>query len=246
MAGQVTMAWFGNLWRRLFPPPVPRSAPVPVAPSPPPAARPAVEILEVREKKPEPDLPAVGSCQVCGTEMKTDVVTCRKCRTPHHRSCWNYMGKCTTYGCKEKNATQIRDRGAGEDEIVFIDERPQQDKNSVRVWMDQIADRYRGSPVQRETPKRGRYNLRFERAGIRCSLEGRRGSHAWRIRFRAKLTPEQMARVPADTRVTREENEHGVLTLRSVDDLNRFEQLEGFFDACLRMVDAAVTPRSSP
>ena len=46
----------------------------------------------------------VGSptCQVCGEEITEDMVVCRRCKTPHHRDCWHYFGRCSTYGCGEE------------------------------------------------------------------------------------------------------------------------------------------------
>jgi hypothetical protein len=42
-------------------------------------------------------------CQVCGSRIPADVrVFCRKCRTPHHKECWEYNGKCSTFGCGEE------------------------------------------------------------------------------------------------------------------------------------------------
>lgn len=40
-------------------------------------------------------------CQVCGEEIESDMVFCRRCRTPHHLDCWQYTGCCSTYGCRE-------------------------------------------------------------------------------------------------------------------------------------------------
>jgi len=41
-------------------------------------------------------------CQVCGSKIPADGrVYCRKCRTPHHKECWEYNGKCSTFGCGE-------------------------------------------------------------------------------------------------------------------------------------------------
>ena len=40
-------------------------------------------------------------CQVCGEDIVTDMVFCRRCKTPHHQECWQYYGSCTTYGCGE-------------------------------------------------------------------------------------------------------------------------------------------------
>ena len=40
-------------------------------------------------------------CLVCGEGLLTDLVYCRRCKTPHHRDCWDYSGGCSTYGCRE-------------------------------------------------------------------------------------------------------------------------------------------------
>ncbi len=40
-------------------------------------------------------------CQICGEEITSDMVFCRRCRTPHHLDCWQYNGACSTYGCRE-------------------------------------------------------------------------------------------------------------------------------------------------
>jgi hypothetical protein len=41
------------------------------------------------------------SCRICGEEMQSEIVICRRCQTPHHRDCWEYAGGCATYGCRE-------------------------------------------------------------------------------------------------------------------------------------------------
>jgi hypothetical protein len=40
-------------------------------------------------------------CPVCGDTIHDDLVHCGRCKTPHHRECWVYCGKCATYGCGE-------------------------------------------------------------------------------------------------------------------------------------------------
>ncbi len=40
-------------------------------------------------------------CQICGEEIRSEMVFCRRCRTPHHLDCWQYNGCCSTYGCRE-------------------------------------------------------------------------------------------------------------------------------------------------
>ena len=41
-------------------------------------------------------------CQVCGEQIAEELVFCKRCKTPHHRECWQYNGCCTTFGCGEK------------------------------------------------------------------------------------------------------------------------------------------------
>jgi hypothetical protein len=40
-------------------------------------------------------------CMVCGESIADGRVQCRRCHTPHHQECWEYLGKCSTYGCGE-------------------------------------------------------------------------------------------------------------------------------------------------
>lgn len=40
-------------------------------------------------------------CRICGEAFETEIVSCRRCKTPHHRECWEYNGGCSTYGCRE-------------------------------------------------------------------------------------------------------------------------------------------------
>ena len=45
-------------------------------------------------------------CIVCGESLDGDLVSCRSCRTPHHRDCWQYFGGCATYACGGKQFVQ--------------------------------------------------------------------------------------------------------------------------------------------
>ncbi len=38
-------------------------------------------------------------CSVCCEQLTEGVVFCVRCKTPHHRECWEYSGGCSTYGC---------------------------------------------------------------------------------------------------------------------------------------------------
>lgn len=62
-------------------------APVPV---------PGVELGEV--------LTSGGECPVCGTPMTEGLVRCETCQTPHHLECWDYAGRCSTFGCAGRRA----------------------------------------------------------------------------------------------------------------------------------------------
>jgi hypothetical protein len=38
-------------------------------------------------------------CSICYEPLADGVVFCVRCKTPHHRDCWEYSGGCSTYGC---------------------------------------------------------------------------------------------------------------------------------------------------
>jgi len=40
-------------------------------------------------------------CRICGEEIREGLVFCRRCKTPHHRECWQYAGRCSVFGCGE-------------------------------------------------------------------------------------------------------------------------------------------------
>jgi len=45
-------------------------------------------------------------CQVCGAAVPREGrVYCRRCKTPHHKDCWEFNGQCSTYACGEKRCT---------------------------------------------------------------------------------------------------------------------------------------------
>src|SRR5438067_10780575 len=47
-------------------------------------------------------------CRVCGTELAGELVSCERCQTPHHQDCWEYWGRCATYGCSEAALPVVR------------------------------------------------------------------------------------------------------------------------------------------
>jgi hypothetical protein len=41
-------------------------------------------------------------CGVCGEKTVQGIVLCARCKTPHHKECWEYMGGCSIYACGGK------------------------------------------------------------------------------------------------------------------------------------------------
>lgn len=41
-----------------------------------------------------------GRCPICTTALAEPLVRCGRCRSPHHRECWDYAGRCAVYGCE--------------------------------------------------------------------------------------------------------------------------------------------------
>jgi hypothetical protein len=45
---------------------------------------------------------AAGLCPICTTPLAEPILRCPRCRAPHHRECWEYLGHCAVYGCEPK------------------------------------------------------------------------------------------------------------------------------------------------
>lgn len=56
-------------------------------------------------------------CRICGEEIREGLVFCRRCKTPHHRDCWLYAGRCSVFACGETEfqTPQVAERLPGED-----------------------------------------------------------------------------------------------------------------------------------
>ena len=62
--------------------------------------------IEILDEEALPSDAADPVCQVCGSAvLPENRVYCRRCRTPHHRDCWEFNGQCSTYACGEKRNT---------------------------------------------------------------------------------------------------------------------------------------------
>lgn len=58
-------------------------------------------LCDALRNRPREKSRVIGTCRVCGTGMSRRLVSCARCRTPHHAECWTYVGMCSTYGCRE-------------------------------------------------------------------------------------------------------------------------------------------------
>ena len=47
----------------------------------------------------ETTVEADGRCPFCTTALSEPLVHCRSCSAPHHRECWDYLGRCAVYAC---------------------------------------------------------------------------------------------------------------------------------------------------
>lgn len=46
--------------------------------------------------------PAEGNCRVCGEALGPTPVFCSRCKTAHHRECWEYFGSCSIFACNTR------------------------------------------------------------------------------------------------------------------------------------------------
>jgi hypothetical protein len=63
-------------------------------------ADPGIECGECREH-------LSGRCPICTTVLREPLVRCERCRSPHHQECWEYLGRCATYGCDPKSRQRV-------------------------------------------------------------------------------------------------------------------------------------------
>lgn len=61
-----------------------------------------IEIVAVGPTPAEESGPPL--CKVCGELIEETHVLCAKCKTPHHRDCWSFVGGCSIFGCQGKQS----------------------------------------------------------------------------------------------------------------------------------------------
>ncbi len=65
----------------------------------------AFQLLDALPVPPKSEIPPEAKCQVCGVSLaEGKVVACRRCATPHHKDCWEFNGRCSTFACGEIGA----------------------------------------------------------------------------------------------------------------------------------------------
>ncbi len=89
---------------------------------------PVAEVQWVEESRPG----GGGLCQVCGSEMREEVVHCARCRTAHHEECWRWTGECSTFACRET-------RYVADGRVV----RPPPRSQTPRDWLEEETERDR-------------------------------------------------------------------------------------------------------
>jgi hypothetical protein len=120
--------------------------------------------------------------------MTADLVACAKCRTIHHRSCWDYVGRCSTYACGCTRSATVGPEGAPE-EVVEIRGGPGGTiPNSIlRHWMREVAAE-RGWGELRSLERKHRHlEVDFMVGRLRCAFSGRKQGSRLEFRIRVGL-----------------------------------------------------------
>ncbi len=225
------------------PPPGAEPAPRPerAVPRPPPSAAPGDAGITFLPG-PATEEAGLAECQVCGGAMREDLVACARCRTPHHRSCWNYVGRCSTYACGSTRSQDLRE-GPRAEEVLVIGppEGGRPGRKALREWMRALAAR-RGWGAVRSVARKGRHcQVDFGHRGLRCRLDGWSSADGLDFELTVELdTPEARARAEAAPggagvrRTLRADR----LALEPEGAISSPEQLGRFADACLEVADA--------
>ena len=154
-----------------------------------------VSTSPVRERAPStprsPDTNEHGmECQVCGHALTTNIVTCSRCRTPHHRECWTYVGQCTTFGCGGSSHSRL-ERPRRTSEVVIRGDRNRRPREinseSLQGWMQEIADEHGWGTVRYSAGRGRRTRLSFQHRGMLCTFKGRWRRGRFHVRLDVRL-----------------------------------------------------------
>jgi xanthosine utilization system XapX-like protein len=224
------------------PPSASPPSPRPVEPSPPPPPpRPkgdtGITFLT------EPTGASKGECQVCSTPMTADLVACAKCGTLHHRSCWDYVGRCSTYACGCTRSATVGSEGAPE-EVVEIRGGPGGTipNSFLRQWMKEVAAERGWGEIRSLEKKHRHLELDFTVGRLRCALVGRKQGNHLEFRMRVAL-PSAEDRVGAEAVLALHRNpslrrsmEDGRLELRPATTIGGPRRLRSFVADALEVV----------
>jgi hypothetical protein len=227
---------------RMTPPPPrpvePESRP---APPPPPPRRPkgdtGIKFLT------EPTGASKGECQVCSTAMTVDLVACAKCRTLHHRSCWGYVGRCSTYACGCTRSAPAGPEGPpGEAVEVHGGPGGTVPNRVLRDWMRKVAVERGWGEVRALEKKKRHCEVGFKVGRLDCRFVGRKQGNFLDFQVRVELSgPGERASVEEyvgqvrtpSIRRTFSDQQAVFSPARSVDSLAR---LRTFVDGALDLV----------
>ncbi len=188
----------GELAERHLSPRVTRP-PLPAPSSPArPASRPAAAPAAPRPEGggitflPDPASPVAapaGECQVCGTALSGGaLVACERCGTLHHRACWDYVKRCSTYACGGTRAVPLGPRSAPPAEVVEIREsRGRLRKKQLREWMRAVAEEHGWRRIRSRDRKGRRYEVTFQVGRMVCTLKGRKSGDRFEFAVHAVL-----------------------------------------------------------
>lgn len=51
--------------------------------------------------------PVVRTCAICGQAVAKSWLQCQRCGSIHHRDCWEFNGRCSTFGCACEDAREV-------------------------------------------------------------------------------------------------------------------------------------------
>jgi hypothetical protein len=233
---------------RPVPPPraLPGPAPRPAPPRVPPKGDTGITFLPEPGPAPAP-APTKGECQVCNGPLAGDLVACARCRTLHHRGCWDYVRRCSTYAC---GSVQMRSAvRAPEDGVVVFSEpeggagRRRSGRKAVREWLRAVAEEHRWGSVRSRERRHRHCEVTFAVGRLVCVLEGRKSGDEIKFLLRATLPSEELreraraARIPSRYEWIHRRVSSQELRLEPLTRIDGLPLLRGFVRGCLQHLE---------
>jgi hypothetical protein len=181
-----------------------------------------------------PEAAALGECQICSSPMTGDVVACQRCRTPHHRTCWEYNRRCSTYGCGGTRSAPVGPPRPSQEEILDIrgGGLGQLKRRFLRDWMVEVAEEQGLGNVRSREKKHRHCEASFQVDRLSCDFVGRKQGDRFEFvilailpTFEARSAAESVS-IPASLR--RQVVSGGRLELRPASPIDRLALLRTF------------------